>query len=362
VFTRAALAGLDAVDATEDVAHLLLAGRVGLPGPVVEPEPRQQHGSVFGEVEAAGRLVGARQRVQIEIRIVIGQGLDEVRKRAQGHRRSPVLPPGVVVATELIGFAPSPSSGRADRLDEQMALVGRRSLLIHDFGALVALVRWLADDLSEARLAVARDLAAERIKDLTRPPDPTIMEAARLAYTLHVERDVRESLDHQRVLEEAFRDLDDRVAEMRAKLAEGLDSALTKAIAGALTITIASLTSAKVRDWPATIAGIVLAAYLFLTAYSVWLLGCDSQQRLDESATLANKRQERLGDELGAAVKSWKTSLHRRACVAATVLSIAALAVLVGGIAQNTKITGGRDSAKPPPAATTGSSPGRDLR
>jgi hypothetical protein len=210
-----------------------------------------------------------------------------------------------------------------------------------DFTALVELVRWVGEDLSEARLEVARDLAARRIADPAHDDAAdAIRRAAQLAYTLHVERDVRESLAHQQELEEAFRDLDDSVAEMRGKLADALDGALTKALAGALTITIASLASARVRGWPATIAGIVLALYLVISAVNVRHLRDDSLQRLDEAAALAGKRVAGLGDPLATSLESWKQSLRQRANFALTVLVLVALAVLVGGIVQNPKITG----------------------
>jgi hypothetical protein len=127
---------------------------------------------------------------------------------------------------------------------------------------------------------------------------------------------------------------------MRGKLADALDSALTKALAGALTITIASLTSAKVRDWPATIAGIVLAGYLVISAVNVWHLREDSMQRLEEAASLADKRVEGLGETLAGSLELWKHSLQRRADFALGVLIVVAVAVLVGGIAQNTELIG----------------------
>ncbi len=216
-----------------------------------------------------------------------------------------------------------------------------------DFAAVIALVRWIGQDLSEARLEVARNLAATRIDDPAEDQaSDAILRAARLAFRLHIKQDVRESLEHQQKLEEAFRDLDDRVAEMRAKLANALDGALTKAIAGALTITIASLTSAKVRDWPATIAGVVLAGYLILSAVNICHLCRDSKTRLDEAAALARTRVEGLGDRLTNSLEPWKTSLTDRARFALGVLIVVAVAVLVGAVAQNAKITG-RDDAKP---------------
>lgn len=208
-----------------------------------------------------------------------------------------------------------------------------------EFTALIALVRWVGDDLGEARFEVARDLAARRIEDPahTLAGDP-IVRAARLAYRLNVQRDVRASLDHQQRLEEAFRALDDRVAEMRAKLADGVDSALTKAIAGGLAITIAALTSAAVRDWPATIASWVLTLYLALAAVGVWHLRGDSTKRLDEARALAEGRVEGLGDRLSNSLDAWSDSLTRRANGAVLILALAAIAVFVGGLAQNAQI------------------------
>lgn len=208
-----------------------------------------------------------------------------------------------------------------------------------EFTALVELVRWIGEDLSEARLEVARDLAARRIEDPAHDDAAAaIRSAAQLAYELHVESDVRESLAHQQELEEAFRALDDSVAEMRAKLADALDSALTKALAGALTITIASLASAKVRGWPATIAGIVLAIYLAISANSLRHLRNDSLQRLDEAAALARQRAAGLGDTLATRIESWKETLRGRAGFALAVLVVAAVVVVVLGVVLNPKI------------------------
>jgi hypothetical protein len=210
-----------------------------------------------------------------------------------------------------------------------------------DFAALVALVRWVGQDLGEARLEVARDLAARRIGDPAHDDDAeAIRSAAQLAFELHVESDVRESLAYQRELEEAFRALDDSVAEMRAKLADALDGALTKALAGALTITIASLASAKVRGWPATIAGIGLAVYLALSAYNLRHLRDDSLQRLDEAAALARHRAAGLGDTLTTRIESWKQTLRGRANFALAVLVAATIAVVILGIVLNPKIVG----------------------
>jgi hypothetical protein len=207
-----------------------------------------------------------------------------------------------------------------------------------DFTALVELARWIGQDLSEARLEVARDLAARRIEDPAHDDDAAIRSAAQLAYELHVESDVRESLAYQRELEEAFRALDDSVAEMRAKLADALDGALTKALAGALTITIASLASPRVRGWPATIAGIVLAVYLVISANNLRHLRNDSLQRLDEAAALAHQRAAGLGDTLATRIDSWKQTLRGRADFALTVLVVGALGVVVLGIVLNPNI------------------------
>lgn len=222
-----------------------------------------------------------------------------------------------------------------------------------EFTALIGLVRWVGEDLSEARLQVARELAAERIKDPAHQQDErSVLEAAKLAYRLHVRQDVLQSLERQQTLEDAFRDLDDRAAEMRAKLGDALDDALTKGMAGALTIAIASLASAKVRDWPATIAGVVLACYLFIAAANVALLRRDSVKRLNEAAKLAKGRLEGLGDSLVRPVEQWKRALERRARFAFWVLFVAAIAVLAGGIAQNSEITSRDDTATATPTTT----------
>src|SRR5205823_1178467 len=136
-----------------------------------------------------------------------------------------------------------------------------------DVEAVVELARWVGQDLSENRLNVARHVAAQRIQDpLQGGPAQPLLDAAKIAYRLAVHADVLESLERQQKLEEAFRDLDDKAAEMRASIDNTLDASVTKALAGALAITIAALTSAKVRDWPATIAASVLAGYLAVNA------------------------------------------------------------------------------------------------
>lgn len=209
-----------------------------------------------------------------------------------------------------------------------------------DVDAIVELARWVGADLSESRFTVARDIAARRIPDPLHggPPEPPL-DAARIAYRLAVHADVVESLERQQKLEESFRDLDDKAAEMRASIDDTLDGTVTKTLAGALAIAIAALASAEVRDWPATIAAFVLAGYIGINAVALarWQRE-DADVRLDEAANLATQRVEKLGDRLKKSTTGWRRQLEIRTRRATAILWVLAILLCLGGLAGNSDI------------------------
>jgi hypothetical protein len=146
----------------------------------------------------------------------------------------------------------------------------------------------------------------------------------------------RESLERQQKLEELFRDLDDKAAEMRSSIDDTLDGSVTKALAGALAITIAALTSAKVRDWPATFAAVVLMGYLLTSARQLkrWRQD-DADIRLRDAGTLAATRMEGLGDKLVDATKAWRSLLRSRTRRATCMLRWLAVLLPIGGVLGN---------------------------
>jgi hypothetical protein len=209
-----------------------------------------------------------------------------------------------------------------------------------DVDAIVGLARWVGADLSEIRFTVARDLAGRRIPDpLQGSPAEPLLDAARIAYRLSVRTDVIESLERQQQLEESFRDLDDRAAAMRASIDDTVDGTVTKALAGALAIAIAALTSAKVRDWPATIAAFVLAGYLGATAIGLarWRRD-DADARLRDAGALAAQRVEKLGARLLKSTEDWRRQLQTRVGRAIAILWTLAVLLSVGGLLSNSAV------------------------
>jgi hypothetical protein len=209
-----------------------------------------------------------------------------------------------------------------------------------DVAAVLALARWVASDLTLTRMSVAQDVAARRLKDPLQGGVPKqLVDAAVIAHKLLVQKNVIESLERQQKLEESFRDLDEKAAEMRSSIESTLDASVTKALAGALAITIAALTSAKVRDWPATIAAFVLAGYLLISAaqLSSWREE-DADVRLRDAGKLAAGRLEDLGDELVAATAAWRTLLTTRTSRATKILRRMAVLLAVGGLVANVHI------------------------
>jgi hypothetical protein len=206
-----------------------------------------------------------------------------------------------------------------------------------DVDAIVQLARWVGADLSESRLGIARDLAARRLPDpLHGGAAEPLLDAARIAHRLAVHGDVIEALERQQRLEELFRELDDKAAAMRSSINETLDASVTKALAGALAVTIAALTSAKVRDWPATVAAFVLAGYLAINAIGLasWRRE-DADARLRDAGRLASARVETLGNQLEQSTETWRALLRTRVRRATTVLWILAVLLVAGGLFGN---------------------------
>lgn len=200
--------------------------------------------------------------------------------------------------------------------------------------AIIALARWVAEELTQARLDAARHVAATSIPDPLATGDPErIVEVAQMTYHLLVHRDALASLDHQQKLEEAFHELDAKADELRVKLGESVEAAVTKALAAALAIAIAALASPKVRNLPATIAAAVLALYL---AGSGWaLLGWyrrDAESRLNAAKAAAAGRLKGVGKDLDKIVDGWLRDLIKRIKVAAAILFALALVLLLGGL------------------------------
>jgi hypothetical protein len=209
-----------------------------------------------------------------------------------------------------------------------------------DVEAIVRLARWLGEYLVEDRFAVARSVAARMIDDPLAggPADPPY-EAAVIAYRRTVDEHVVESLERQQRLEESFRQLDDEAAAMRASIDETVDGTVTKALAGALAITIAALTSKEVRDWPATIAALVLAGYLWVNAAMLvqWRRR-DADVRLRDAGELASQRIEELGVRLQASCDEWRRQLRTRVSWAVAILLLLGLALAVSGVVANDSI------------------------
>jgi hypothetical protein len=211
-----------------------------------------------------------------------------------------------------------------------------------DYAAMRAVGRWVSVDLGETRFAVAREVCADRIEDPAAigVDAAPIEEALKLAYTLVVRKNVRESLDRQKDLERTFLDLDEDVRRQRSELNDALDGALTKAIGGALAVTIAALTSAKVRGWPATYASLVLAAYLMIAMFSVRGIREDALERLEQTERLVSGRLGGLGDQVSAAVGDWKKGLRGRARSVIVLLVVFAIGAVAVGVLQNAHLMG----------------------
>jgi hypothetical protein len=206
-----------------------------------------------------------------------------------------------------------------------------------DAGAVVMLARWLADDLSQARIDVARHVAAVSLEDPLHGGDGgELVETARVSYHLVVHRHVLASLDHQQKLEESFHALDEKAQEMRFKLGDTLDATLTKVLGAALAIAISALASPQVRDLPATLASIALAGYLVWSAVSLsrWFAK-DAVGRLDAARDAAAGRLKGVGRDLDAVVEAWKSQLSRRVRLVTIALYVLAAVLVAGGLLGN---------------------------
>jgi hypothetical protein len=209
-----------------------------------------------------------------------------------------------------------------------------------DVDAIVELARWVGEDLSEIRFAIAGDIAARMIHDpLDGGPAAPPRDAARIAYHRAVHANVVESLERQQKLEESFRALDDQAAAMRASTDETVDGTVAKSLAGALAIAIAALTSSEVRNWPATIAGLILAGYLALSALTLasWRRN-DADVRLAEAGAYAAQRVEGLGGQLEESTRKWRARLQRRVRFATGLLWALATLLAIGALIANSSV------------------------
>lgn len=212
--------------------------------------------------------------------------------------------------------------------------------------AVLALARWVAADYGEGRLQVARSVALAEVADPLAIGGADAVEArSTIAFSILVDEEVREALAVRARFESAYRDLDDKVAQLRADVAQQADQVIVRALTGTLGVAIAALASGSVRGWPATIAAFVLAGYVLANAAIMRSLARDGLERLAEARELMGARELQLGPPLGERVDRWRAELERR--VRRYVVALIALGLLIAaaGVVANEHVTGVRIAA-----------------
>ncbi len=199
---------------------------------------------------------------------------------------------------------------------------------------IIALARWVTRDPNATRLAVARQIAAERIDDpFTVADAQPMVSAAEIAYQSAVSSHVQTALRTQLELERSFHEVDGRVSDARDALRGAVDQSVVRALTAGLGISVAALTVSEVRGWPTVCAAAAVAAYVLFTAW--WILSTmriDLTTRFDALHDVIKLRQLGLGTDVAKQVTCWKNGLQTRTRWAQIVLTVFAVAILGGGV------------------------------
>jgi hypothetical protein len=198
-----------------------------------------------------------------------------------------------------------------------------------------SLARWVAGGGTELHLSVARVVAAKEIRcPFDNTPSTGPIAAARLAFSIAIDDTVREQLAQQERFERTFLEIDESVAEVRASISSAVDDVVTRALAAALTISIAALASPKVRGLPAAIAAVVILIYLFANVYRLHKpTRAEVTERLDGLDREVRGRRGKIDSSLTSVLEGslvgWRAQIRKRLCAGIVVLLLLAL----GGIA-----------------------------
>lgn len=241
---------------------------------------------------------------------------------------------------------------------------------IRDVEAVLALCRWTSEEPTLTRLAVAWRVASERIENPFRGPraEP-LVHAAEIAYQTAIDQGVREALSKQVALEESFREMDTALAASRSALTDSVDSAVTRAMAGALAIGIASVTAENFEGWLVTGAAWLLASYLlYQGTVGLAMHRRDVELRLDGLEELVVHRGTRMAASMPTRIRAWKGDLNNRVRCLRIWLVVASVIVgavgVAGGLATSHSGSGSRrkdvNSVSPSPAPSR--LPGRPSR
>ncbi len=212
--------------------------------------------------------------------------------------------------------------------------------------ATIALTRWVAEDPTPTRLAISTRVAAERLPDpFAGPPPPPLIEAAEIAHRVVVDRTVREALARQSDLEEAFREMDSKVADTRAGLMSAIETVVTRALAAVLATTVAAITSSEITDaLIVTAAGLIVLYVLYVAIFGMSTHKDDLIARVDGFEELVRQRRLGLGEGLRAELAEWRRGVEKRVRGSRVALSIVALAVAVAAVVGVTTTRPGAES------------------
>lgn|GEM_PF-3821337 len=225
-----------------------------------------------------------------------------------------------------------------------------------DGTAIRALTRWVLEDLTATRIAVAQRVAAAEITDpFDATPALRIAEAADIAYRVAVDRTVADALERQAVFEQTFVEVDKSVAEIRRDISNTVEQVVARTLVGASAFTIAALASPSFRGTAALVAGALIAVFVAANLALLWRsTRPEALGRLEDAGYQIAKRRARLSPQLSQALAnrlaSWRKEIERRIRVGAAIL-VTLIVVLVGaglGVALSTNYEG----SAPPPSCT----------
>lgn len=225
--------------------------------------------------------------------------------------------------------------------------------------AVVALARWVAKDPNATRLAVARQVAAERLPEpLNGGPSTPTLSAAEIAYQSAVSAHVQAALRTQLELERSYQELDSKLSDVRDALGGAVDQSIVRALTASLGITVAALTVSEARGWPTVAAAAAVAAYVLFTAWwTLRTMRSDIASRFEGLQAVIEQRQLGLGTDVAKSIAHWKDGVRTRARRAQVTLTVIAVGIVIGGLALGMALHPSRAETSPQPISPATSTP-----
>lgn len=223
--------------------------------------------------------------------------------------------------------------------------------------AVTALARWVSEEPTSTRLAVARRVAGSRMDDPFLPGGASsTVEAATIAYRQTVDSSVRDALAAQLELEQSFRSIDGEFTAVRARLLETLDQTLLRGAAGLVAIAAAATATQQKSSGFVRFGSMLVAAYvLFVATAQLAMARRDVGERLRAFDEVVSGRGSELAKGILGVLERWRTELRSRVRWMRRTLLAVSFTVAAGGLFVANRIDSGGESR--PTATTTSTAP-----